>query len=149
MTTFFSITSPKVSDGFCLTTLSWFPSARPSACCWATNLCTTFCFRTLKFTTPLYGHLNHLVSASIRGVTMCIRLPGQLNCDWRHGRYFTPAALCCGGMSTKEVDEQILNPQNKTDIPTKGVEDGSYLSRQHHGDSSNVGLPSFSSTMLS
>ena len=98
------------------------------------------------FTTPVYGHLNHLVSASISGVTMCIRLPGQLNCDWRHGRYFTPAALCRGGTSTKEVDEQILNPQNKnsipnninvgvSDIPPKGVEDGSYLSRQHHGDS--------------
>ena len=99
------------------------------------------------FTTPVYGHLNHLVSAFISGVAVCIRLPAQLNCDWRHGRHFTPAALCRGGMSTKEVDEQILNPQNKKSVPEqhfnvgvshmppKGVEDGSYLSRQHHGDS--------------
>ncbi|XP_060718426.1 tubulin beta-4B chain-like isoform X2 [Tachysurus vachellii] len=126
------------------------------------------CFRTLKLTTPTYGDLNHLVSATMSGVTTCLRFPGQLNadlrklavnmvpfprlhffmpgfapltsrgsqqyraltvpeltqqmfdaknmmaaCDPRHGRYLTVAVLFRGRMSMKEVDEQLLNVQNK------------------------------------
>merc|ERR1711896_98902 len=41
------------------------------------------CFRTLKLTTPTYGDLNHLVSATMSGVTTCLRFPGQLNSDLR------------------------------------------------------------------
>ena len=41
------------------------------------------CFRTLKLTTPTYGDLNHLVSATMSGVTTCLRFPGQLNADLR------------------------------------------------------------------
>merc|ERR1719421_1262460 len=47
--------------------------------------------------------------------------------DPRHGRYLTAAALFRGRMSTKEVDEQMLNVQNKNSsyfvewIPTKGL----------------------------
>merc|ERR1712025_709604 len=41
------------------------------------------CFRTLKLTTPTYGDLNHLVSASMSGATSCLRFPGQLNSDLR------------------------------------------------------------------
>jgi tubulin beta len=33
--------------------------------------------------------------------------------DPRHGRYLTASAMFCGKMSTKEVDEQMLNMQNK------------------------------------
>ena len=33
--------------------------------------------------------------------------------DPRHGRYLTAACLFRGRMSTKEVDEQMLNVQNK------------------------------------
>merc|ERR1712205_302400 len=126
------------------------------------------CFRTLKLTTPTFGDLNHLVSASISGVTTCLRFPGQLNADLRklavnlipfprlhffmvgfapltsrgsqqyraltvpeltqqmfdaknmmcaadprHGRYLTSLGMFRGRMSTKEVDEQMLNVQNK------------------------------------
>jgi len=126
------------------------------------------CFRTLKLTTPTYGDLNHLVSASMSGVTCGLRFPGQLNGDLRklavnlipfprlhffmigfapltarssqtyralsvaelttqmfdaknmmcasdprHGRYLTASALFRGKMSTKEVDEQMVNVQNK------------------------------------
>ncbi|XP_043856793.1 tubulin beta-2A chain-like [Dromiciops gliroides] len=39
------------------------------------------CFRTLKLTTPTYGDLNHLVSATMSGVTTCLRFSGQLNAD--------------------------------------------------------------------
>ena len=34
-------------------------------------------------------------------------------CDPRHGRYLTVAAVFRGRMSMKEVDEQLLNIQNK------------------------------------
>ncbi|XP_057983728.1 tubulin beta-2 chain isoform X1 [Malania oleifera] len=114
------------------------------------------------------GDLNHLISATMSGVTCCLRFPGQLNSDlrklavnlipfprlhffmvgfapltsrgsqqyrnltvpeltqqmWdsknmmcaadpRHGRYLTASAMFRGKMSTKEVDEQMLNVQNK------------------------------------
>ncbi|KAK8759080.1 hypothetical protein V5799_003288, partial [Amblyomma americanum] len=49
------------------------------------------CFRTLKLTTPTYGDLNHLVSATMSGVTTCLR----------------------GRMSMREVDDQMLHIQNK------------------------------------
>ena len=59
-------------------------------------------------------------------------------CDPRHGRYLTVAAVFRGRMSMKEVDEQMLNIQNKNssyfvewipnniktavcDIPPRGV----------------------------
>ncbi|KAG2324315.1 hypothetical protein Bca52824_007043 [Brassica carinata] len=126
------------------------------------------CFRTLKLSTPSFGDLNHLISATMSGVTCSLRFPGQLNSDlrklavnlipfprlhffmvgfapltsrgsqqyisltvpeltqqmWdaknmmcaadpRHGRYLTASAMFRGKMSTKEVDEQILNVQNK------------------------------------
>ncbi|CAK8569095.1 unnamed protein product [Lathyrus sativus] len=126
------------------------------------------CFRTLKLSTPSFGDLNHLISATMSGVTCCLRFPGQLNSDlrklavnlipfprlhffmvgfapltsrgsqqyvsltvpeltqqmWdaknmmcaadpRHGRYLTASAMFRGKMSTKEVDEQIINVQNK------------------------------------
>ncbi|XP_069791465.1 tubulin beta-4 chain-like isoform X2 [Narcine bancroftii] len=126
------------------------------------------CFRTLKLTSPTYGDMNHLISATMSGVTTCLRFPGQLNadlrklavnmvpfprlhffvpgfvpltsrgtqpyraltvpeltkqmfdaknmmaaCDPRHGRYLTVAAVFRGRMSMKEVDEQMLNVQNK------------------------------------
>ncbi len=41
------------------------------------------CFRTLKLNNPTYGDLNHLVSATMSGVTTCLRFPGQLNADLR------------------------------------------------------------------
>ncbi|KAI5055151.1 hypothetical protein GOP47_0030296 [Adiantum capillus-veneris] len=41
------------------------------------------CFRTLKLVTPTFGDLNHLISATMSGVTCCLRFPGQLNSDLR------------------------------------------------------------------
>ncbi|RUS84160.1 hypothetical protein EGW08_008088 [Elysia chlorotica] len=126
------------------------------------------CFHTLRLSTPTNGDLNHLVSATMSGITTCLRFPGQLNadlrklavnmvpfprlhffmtgfapltsrgsqwyrnltvpeltqqmfdaknmmaaCDPRHGRYLTAATVFRGKMSMKEVDEQMLNVQNK------------------------------------
>nr|CAO79612.1 beta-tubulin [Fasciola hepatica] len=126
------------------------------------------CYRTLKLSNPTYGDLNHLVSATMSGVTTCLRFPGQLNadlrklgtnlvpfprlhffvpgfsplssrgvqayrsysvhdltqqmfdvrnlmaaCDPRRGKYLTVATLFRGRVSIKEVDEEMLNIQNK------------------------------------
>merc|ERR1711861_48328 len=124
------------------------------------------CFRTLKLTTPTFGDLNHLVAAVMSATTCCLRFPGQLNCDLsklavnmipfprlhffmigfapltsrgsQQYRSLTACALFRGRMSTKEVDEQMLNVQNKNssyfvewipnnlkcaicDIPPKGL----------------------------
>ena len=173
MTTFSVVPSPKVSD-----TVVEPYNATLSVHQLVENTDETFaidnealydiCFRTLKLTTPTYGDLNHLVSATMSGVTTCLRFPGQLNadlrklavnmvpfprlhffmpgfapltsrgsqqyraltvpeltqqmfdaknmmaaCDPRHGRYLTVAAMFRGRMSMKEVDEQMLNVQNK------------------------------------
>ena len=51
------------------------------------------CFRTLKLTTPTYGDLNHLISATMSGVTTCLRFPGKKGL----GRRCSPAQkLDCG-----------------------------------------------------
>ncbi|CAF2040441.1 unnamed protein product [Brassica rapa] len=115
-----------------------------------------------------FGDLNHLISATMSGVTCCLCFPGQLNSDlrklavnlipfprlhffmvgfvlltsrgsqqysafsvpeltqqmWvaknmmcaadpRHGRYLTASTVFHGKLSTKEVDEQMMNIQNK------------------------------------
>ncbi|CAG7885291.1 unnamed protein product [Brassica rapa] len=115
-----------------------------------------------------FGDLNHLISATMSGVTCCLCFPGQLNSDlrklavnlipfprlhffmvgfvlltlrgsqqysafsvpeltqqmWdaknmrcaadpRHGRYLTASTVFRGKLSTKEVDEQMMNNQNK------------------------------------
>ncbi|CAN6972229.1 unnamed protein product [Brassica rapa subsp. trilocularis] len=115
-----------------------------------------------------FGDLNHLISATMSGVTCCLCFPGKLNSDlrklavnlipfprlhffmvgfvlltsrgsqqysafsvpeltqqmWdaknmmcaadpRHGRYLTASTVFRGKLSTKEVDEQMMNIQNK------------------------------------
>ncbi|KAG6752875.1 hypothetical protein POTOM_042915 [Populus tomentosa] len=57
----------------------------------------------------MIGDLNHLISGTMSGVTCCLRFPA----DPRHGRYLTASAMFRGKMSTKEVDEQMINAQNK------------------------------------
>ena len=44
------------------------------------------CSITLKLTTPTYGDLNHLVSATMSGVTTCLHFLGQLNAICRSCR---------------------------------------------------------------
>ena len=41
------------------------------------------CVHTMRLTTPTNGDLNHLVSATMSGITTCLRFPGQLNADLR------------------------------------------------------------------
>ena len=75
--------------------------------------------------------------------------------DPRHGRYLTCSCLFRGRMSTKEVDEQMLNVVNKNssyfvewipnnvksaicDIPPEGPQDGDDVHRQHDGRPGDV-----------
>nr|GEX78215.1 tubulin beta chain-like [Tanacetum cinerariifolium] len=41
------------------------------------------CFETLNLSNPSFGDLNHLISATMSGVTCSLRFPGQLNSDLR------------------------------------------------------------------
>ncbi|XP_010373334.2 tubulin beta-8 chain-like [Rhinopithecus roxellana] len=86
--TFSILPSPKVSD-----TVVEPYNATLSVHQLIENADETFCIdnealydifsRTLKLPTPTYGDLNHLVSATMSGVTTCLRFPGQLNADLR------------------------------------------------------------------
>ncbi|XP_074262461.1 tubulin beta-8 chain-like isoform X5 [Saimiri boliviensis] len=88
------------------------------------------CSRTLKLTTPTYGDLNHLVSATMSGVTTCLRFPGQLNADLRklavnmvpfpRLHFFMPgfAPLTSGGsqqyraLTVAELTQQLFDAKN-------------------------------------
>ncbi|XP_015729712.1 tubulin beta-3 chain [Coturnix japonica] len=173
MNTFSVVPSPKVSDTVvepynATLSVHQLVENTDETYCIDNEALYDICFRTLKLTTPTYGDLNHLVSATMSGVTTCLRFPGQLNadlrklavnmvpfprlhffmpgfapltsrgsqqyraltvpeltqqmfdaknmmaaCDPRHGRYLTVATVFRGRMSMKEVDEQMLNIQNK------------------------------------
>ncbi|CAG5037795.1 unnamed protein product [Parnassius apollo] len=173
MNTFSVVPSPKVSDTVvepynATLSVHQLVENTDESYCIDNEALYDICFRTLKLTTPTYGDLNHLVSATMSGVTTCLRFPGQLNadlrklavnmvpfprlhffipgfapltsrgsqqyraltvpeltqqmfdaknmmaaCDPRHGRYLTVAAVFRGRMSMKEVDEQMMNIQNK------------------------------------
>merc|ERR1712043_86751 len=101
------------------------------------------CFRTLKLTTPTYGDFRKLAvnlipfprlhffmigfapltarssqtyrALSVAELTTQMFDAKNMMCasDPRHGRYLTASALFRGTMSTKEVDEQMVNVQNK------------------------------------
>ncbi|XP_042555378.1 tubulin beta chain-like isoform X3 [Dipodomys spectabilis] len=173
MNTFSIMPSPKVSDTVvepynAILSIHQLVENADETFCIDNEALYDICFRTLKLPTPTYGDLNHLVSATMSGVTTCLRFPSQLTadlrklavnmvpfprlhffmpgfapltswvsqqyhvlsvpqltqqmfdaknmmvaCDPRHGRYLTAAAIFRGRMSMKEVDEQMLNMQNK------------------------------------
>ncbi|XP_053489600.1 tubulin beta-4B chain-like [Ictalurus furcatus] len=88
MSTFSVVPSPNVSD-VALEPYNTIPSIKQlveythEMFCIDNEALYNICFRTLKLTTPTYGDLNHLVSATMSGVTTCFRFPGQLNADLR------------------------------------------------------------------
>ena len=173
MNTFSVVPSPKVSDTVvepynATLSVHQLVENTDETYCIDNEALYDICFHTLKLTTPTYGDLNHLVSATTSGVTTCLHFPGQFNadlcnlavnmvpfphlhffmpgfalltshgsqknraftvpeltqqvfdaknmmaaCDPHHGQYLTVAALFSGWMYMKEVDEQMLNMQNK------------------------------------
>jgi tubulin beta len=86
--TFSTVPSPKVSDVVVEpynATLSLHQLVENSdeTFCIDNEALYDICFRTLKLGNPTYGDLNHLISATMSGVTTCLRFPGQLNADLR------------------------------------------------------------------
>ncbi|XP_017372469.2 tubulin beta-8 chain-like, partial [Cebus imitator] len=86
--TFSILPSPKVSDtvvepyNATLSVYQLIENADETFCI-DNKVLYNICSRTLKLTTPTYSDLNHLVSATMSGVTTCLRFPGQLNADLR------------------------------------------------------------------
>ncbi|NXR66401.1 TBB4 protein, partial [Rhadina sibilatrix] len=143
MNTFSVVPSPKVSDTVvepynATLSIHQLVENTDETYCIDNEALYDICFRTLKLATPTYGDLNHLVSATMSGVTTSLRFPGPLTadqyraltvpeltqqmfdaknmmaaCDPRHGRYLTVATVFRGRMSMKEVDEQMLAIQSK------------------------------------
>jgi tubulin beta len=88
------------------------------------------CFHTLNLTTPTYGDLNHLVSATMSGITTSLRFPSQLNRDLRklamnmvvfprlHFLMTSLAPLTSRGsqqypeLSVPELTQQMFDPKN-------------------------------------
>jgi len=88
MNTFSVIPSPKVSDTVvepynATLSVHQLVENTDESFCIDNEALYDICFRTLKLTSPTYGDLNHLVSATMSGVTTCLRFPGQLNADLR------------------------------------------------------------------
>uniref|UniRef100_A0A8C5WC96 Tubulin beta chain n=1 Tax=Leptobrachium leishanense TaxID=445787 RepID=A0A8C5WC96_9ANUR len=86
MNTFSVVPSPKVSDTVveaynATLSVHQLVENTDETYCIDNEALYEICFRTLKLTTPTYGDLNHLVSATMSGVTTCLRFPGQLNAD--------------------------------------------------------------------
>ncbi|CAF1548167.1 unnamed protein product, partial [Didymodactylos carnosus] len=88
MCTYSIVPSPKVSDTVvepynCVLSTHQLLENSDETYCIDNEALYDICFRTLRLTTPTYGDLNHLVSASMCGTTTCLRFPGQLNADLR------------------------------------------------------------------
>ncbi|XP_012567193.2 tubulin beta chain isoform X2 [Hydra vulgaris] len=86
--TFSVIPSPKVSDTVvepynAILSIHKLVENTDETFCIDNEALYNICFQTLKLTTPTYSDLNYLVSATMSGVTTCLRFPGQLNADLR------------------------------------------------------------------
>jgi tubulin beta len=84
MNTFSVVPSPKVSDTVvepynATLSVHQLVENTDETYCIDNEALYDICFRTLKLTTPTYGDLNHLVSATMSGVTTCLRFPGMVN----------------------------------------------------------------------
>jgi tubulin beta len=87
MSTFSVVPSPKVSDTVvepynATLSVHQLIENTDESFCFDNEALYDICFRTLKLTTPTYGDLNHLVSATMSGVTTCLRFPGQVSATW-------------------------------------------------------------------
>lgn len=83
MSTYSVVPSPKVSDTVvepynATLSVHQLIENTDESFCFDNEALYDICFRTLKLTTPTYGDLNHLVSATMSGVTTCLRFPGQV-----------------------------------------------------------------------
>lgn len=96
MNTFSVVPSPKVSDTVvepynATLSVHQLVENTDETYCIDNEALYDICFRTLKLTTPTYGDLNHLVSATMSGVTTCLRFPGmkaKKKRDFKRNYYF-------------------------------------------------------------
>ncbi|KAK0162010.1 hypothetical protein PV327_008387 [Microctonus hyperodae] len=136
MLTSFSVSpSPKVSDtvvepynaAFAINQLI---ETTDNTICIDNEALYNICIMTLKLPTPTYGHLNHLVSLAMSGITTSLRFPGQLNADLRklsvnmvpfpRVHFFVPGFAPLTStestnyriMSVKELTIQMFDPKN-------------------------------------
>ncbi|XP_023053800.2 tubulin beta-8 chain-like isoform X3 [Piliocolobus tephrosceles] len=90
------------------------------------------CLQGFQLTTPTYGDLNHLASATMSGVTTCLHFPAQLNANLQqlalnmvpfpHLHFFMPsfAPLTCQGsqqypaLSVAELTQQMFDTRHMT-----------------------------------
>ncbi|EFB15132.1 hypothetical protein PANDA_016558, partial [Ailuropoda melanoleuca] len=121
MNTFSVVPSPKVSDTVvepynATLSIHQLVENTDETYCIDNEALYDICFRTLKLATPTYGDLNHLVSATMSGVTTSLRFPGQLNADLRKLAVnmvpFPRLHFFMPGFAPL-TDEQMLNVQNK------------------------------------
>ena len=83
MMSFSVVPSPKVSDTVvepynCTLAMHHLVENTSETFCMDNEALYDICFRTLRLSNPTYGDLNHLVSATMSGVTTCLRFPGQV-----------------------------------------------------------------------
>uniref|UniRef100_A0A8C9N8Z9 Tubulin beta chain n=1 Tax=Serinus canaria TaxID=9135 RepID=A0A8C9N8Z9_SERCA len=95
MNTFSVVPSPKVSDTVvepynATLSVHQLVENTDETYCIDNEALYDICFRTLKLTTPTYGDLNHLVSATMSGVTTCGFLSDGIG-DWQHWQ----GVICC------------------------------------------------------
>lgn len=99
MNTFSVVPSPKVSDTVvepynATLSVHQLVENTDETYCIDNEALYDICFRTLKLTTPTYGDLNHLVSATMSGVTTCLRFPGQVGTLFAISFVFDSVCVC-------------------------------------------------------
>lgn len=99
MSTYSVVPSPKVSDTVvepynATLSVHQLIENTDESFCFDNEALYDICFRTLKLTTPTYGDLNHLVSATMSGVTTCLRFPGQVSARGMSRHIFCNAYTC-------------------------------------------------------
>ena len=109
MNTFSVVPSPKVSDTVvepynATLSVHQLVENTDETYCIDNEALYDICFRTLKLTTPTYGDLNHLVSATMSGVTTCLRFPGQVN----FFKAVTKRNYCEKGVRMTKLNVQVL-----------------------------------------
>jgi len=99
MNTFSVVPSPKVSDTVvepynATLSVHQLVENTDETYCIDNEALYDICFRTLKLTTPTYGDLNHLVSATMSGVTTCLRFPGEWHLQYCLCFALTVSPMC-------------------------------------------------------
>ena len=109
MNTFSVVPSPKVSDTVvepynATLSVHQLVENTDETYCIDNEALYDICFRTLKLTTPTYGDLNHLVSATMSGVTTCLRFPGQVMLVYFVKKRPQSEVMAKGGRGTRYVN---------------------------------------------